>query len=172
MMKTLYLFILLLQVVYCKVNKPDGFDRRKYAVEQPKDYIKSINFTLQSGDCRPVYVTENLDGETSGKNNEHLIWYRATSKGWFSFTVSGGLPGEDRQNTNSLTMPKTKHVFGSTWWPNTAMCNINEYEEDVEGVENSTIKILFEYANPASNVTYSNLLLLITIISCFLLVLQ
>ncbi len=118
-------------------NQPNGFDRREHSLARPRDKVKSQKFQLANYACRPVFITEKVDGSTSNSYHSQ-IYVRVTSDTLIAVSLSGGKP-EEPQSPSSQCMPMTKFVEYMTYWPNLVVCNL----------EDAQIDFVVEYANAA-----------------------
>nr|QBK86811.1 MAG: hypothetical protein LCMAC103_01440 [Marseillevirus LCMAC103] len=138
--------------VELKANKPNGFDRREHSLARPRDKVKSQTFQLGGFTCRPVFITEKVDGSTSDSYHKQ-IYVRVTSDNLVSVSLSGGKP-EEPQSPSSQTMPMTKFAEYMTYWPNLVICNL----------EDAQIEFTVEYANAAPTLWTSPAAFLATVL--------
>ncbi|MES1912343.1 MAG: hypothetical protein MHM6MM_004631 [Cercozoa sp. M6MM] len=140
----LFLF-LLVGIVVAKGPNPI-FDRREYALEDPKDDVKQAVFSLDPGRCRPVYITESIDGKHSRRALESQVYTKFESEDYFSISIAGAAnskgSGKDKKQvsaSSSFSHPHTKILEASTYWPDCIVCNTNEH----------AIEFSVQYANGA-----------------------
>ncbi|MES1911245.1 MAG: hypothetical protein MHM6MM_003708 [Cercozoa sp. M6MM] len=101
-------------------NEPNGFSRRKYALEKPEDVVKTSEpYSLGPGECRPVYITEDIDGKYSRRSIESQIYTRVESDSFFSVSIVGS-------DGLAHSHPKVKVIEHSSYWPDILVCNPNE----------------------------------------------